>query len=191
MLRIHGFLRFGGRDEAGRVSDPVRQENLTRQVLDELHRLAESLMRGERRANTLQPTALVNECFVRLAKQENLSEKNRAELLAAAAVTMRRILVDHARAKTSDKRGGRSRNVGIDVLIECFHPEPQPIERYLDLEEALVELASIDTTASRIIDLRFFCAQSIDEVAVCLGLSRGTVVNHFRTARAWLRSKLA
>ena len=163
------------------------REELT-EVYGELRELAAVMMRAERRNHTLQPTALVNEAFVRISSSRNLDGADRLRLMDAAAVAMRRILVDHARRARADKRGADWERVTLQGLAQ--DPESGGEVDLLDLQCALEQLERLDPRAGRIVELRFFGGLSGEEIASHLGISRPTVVRELSMARAWLRRAL-
>lgn len=150
----------------------------------ELRRLAVQRLRTERREHTLQPTALVNEAWIRLADM-HADWQNRSHFLAVAATAMRRILVDHARQRNALKRGlGLEKLAMDDAIYEV--PGPMPDERLLALDEALTKLDALDQRQARLVELRFFGGLSIEETAAMMGTSTGTVKREWAAARAWL-----
>lgn len=153
----------------------------------ELHRLARATMRGERGDHTLVPTALANEAWLRLFGSERPTFANRAEFFAAAATTLRRILVDHGRRRSRAKRGGdRARHeVEADTLAA-----PQTDRRILAIDEAVEKLAAFAPDKARLVELRFFAALSVAECAQVLGTSERTVARDWRIARAFLHAEL-
>ena len=156
-------------------------------VYDELRRLAAHYMRRERAQHTLQPTALVNEAYLRLVGMK-ISWQDRAHFFAVAARLMRRLLVDHARANRCDKRGSDEAKVSLDDVV------PTPQKQAMDvvaLDEALTQLATFDQRKSEIIELCFFGGLNNDEVAEALGISRATVQRDLRLAKAWLKLELS
>ncbi len=167
--------------------DASARDQLFPLVYVELRRRAADCMRRERRDHTLQPTALVHEAYIRLSEQ-NPGWKNRAQFFAVASQMMRRILVDHARARRAAKRQG-------GLLTVTLEPEagvslPREVELLL-LDEALDELASVDPRQSRIVELRFFGGLALEEIAGTLDLSLSTVNRDWRVARAWLYQRVA
>ena len=156
-------------------------------VYDELHRLAGAYLRSERREHTLQPTALVNEAYLKLIRQRNIQWQNRAQFFGVAAQLMRRILVDHARATYADKRGGDRVNVSLKN-IGAFGT--QPTTDVLALHDVLNRLAEIDANQSRIVELRFFGGLTIDEAAEVMQVSHSTVEREWKIAKAWLKREL-
>ena len=164
-----------------RNRSPEAETKLYQLVYDELRRIARHHMSREDPNHTLQPTALVNEAYVRLARDDR-NWQNRAHFYGAAAQIMRRILVDHARAKLAEKRGGGATPV---ELAELPGPVLQP-EKMLALDEALLRLSEIDPRQSRVVELRFFAGMTEEEIADVLGVSARTVKRDWTFARAWL-----
>ena len=169
------------------AQDPAAAQRLFAVVYDELHALARNHFRKQRRDHTLQPTALVNEAFLRLVDQTCVEWQGRAHFLAVAARAMRQILIDHARTRARAKRGGQLCRVTMD---EAVTPLTEAGPEMVDLDEALQRLAALDERQSKIVELRFFGGMSVEEVAHVLGISRSTVEFEWRMARAWLRREL-
>lgn len=168
--------------------DPAALEKLMPLVYSELRRLATNYLRRERTGHTLQPTALVNEAYLKLVGQKNTKWQNRAQFFAISAQLMRRILVDHARRHQADKRGGsEKRRLSITSAEELV---AQPAVDLLALNEALDELSKMDPQQGRIVELKFFGGLSIDETAEVLGIGHATVEREWKSARAWLRRQL-
>src|ERR1051325_527714 len=167
--------------------DPATHDVLMSAVYEELHRLAHQYMRKERPGHTLQTSALVNEAFVKLVDQRDVEWQNRAHFFGIAAQMMRRILVDHARARQSAKRGGTSRPLSLD---EALIVSDERSAEVIALDEALQELVRFDERKSRIVELRFFGGLSIDETAEVLSVSPGTVMRDWTLAKAWLRREI-
>jgi len=168
--------------------DESALEGLIPLVYDELRRLAKNYLRKERAGHTLQPTALVNEAYMRLADQKSMKWQNRAQFYGIAAQLMRRILVDHARLKHAEKRGGaEQQRLSITSAGEIA---AMPDLDLLALHEALEELAEIDPQQARIVELKFFAGLSIEETAEVMNLGHATVERDWKMARAWLRRKL-
>jgi RNA polymerase sigma-70 factor (ECF subfamily) len=151
-------------------------------VYDELHRRATAYLRRERRDHTLQPTALVNEAYLRLVDQR-AAWQNRAHFLGVAAQMMRRVLVDHARRGKMAKRSGRWLRVTLD---ERLAEMPARNVELLDLDAAITRLSSFDPRKSQIAELRFFGGLSLEETSHVLGVSIATVERDWQAARAWL-----
>jgi len=168
--------------------DRAALDELMPLVYNELRRLARGYLRHERPNITLQPTALVNEAYLRLIDQRVAKWENRAQFFGVAAQLMRRILVSHARATHAAKRGGEHRTIS---LSQADHVGAEPDVELLQLHDALNELAAIDPQQSRIVELRYFGGLTIEEAAEVLGVSDTTVEREWRMARAWLRDKLS
>lgn len=168
--------------------DQQALERLMPLVYSELRRLASNYLRRERAGHTLQPTALVNEAYLKLIDQRNAKWQNRAQFFGISAQLMRRILVDHARHRQAAKRGGEGQQ---RVSITSVEPmAQQPAVDLLALNEALDELATMDPQQCRIVELKFFGGLSIEETAEVLGIGHATVERDWKSARAWLRRKL-
>jgi RNA polymerase sigma-70 factor, ECF subfamily len=157
----------------------------------EMRRLAGRYLARERSNHTLQPTALVNEAWLRLQNDRAAALPGRTQGLALAAQAMRRVLVDHGRRQKSQKRGGRLPHVELDDLLHAARTAPVPVEDLLTLEAAITRLEAIDPRGAEIVTLRFFSGMSVPEVAAHLGVSVSTVEAKWTHARAWLRRDLA
>lgn len=155
----------------------------------ELRRLAVAAMRLERRDHTLQPTALVHEAYVRLADERTPLE-SRQHFFGVAAIAMRRILVEHARARHAAKRGGHAPRVSIDD-IDVAMPLADDAVDITALDAALTALAALDPRQARIVELRFFAGLTVEETAGVVGLSTRTVKREWQMSRAWLRREMA
>ncbi len=167
---------------------PDAAERLMPVVYDELKGLAVAAMRRERPDHTLQPTALVNEAFLRLIDQERVKWRGRAHFCAIAATMMRRILVNHARNRVAMKRGnGISRIPLHDELVAVDSASEVDV---LDFDQLLTELAELNPRHANVIELRFFTGLSIAETAEVLDVSEWTIKNDWRVARVWLLMKL-
>jgi RNA polymerase sigma-70 factor (ECF subfamily) len=160
-------------------------------VYGELRRLAARSLEGERKDHTLQPTALVHEAFLRLAGGAVPRWQDRVHFFAVAAQVMRRLLVDHARARRTEKRGGGARPLPLEAALDIGSPEAGDPELLLALDAALVELAVHDPRKARIVELRFFGGLTIEETAEVLDLATSTVILEARLARAWLFRRIA
>jgi len=169
------------------TGDRRAAEEFTPIVYDELRRIAAGQMRGERDGHTLQATAVVHEAYIRLVEANGVQWKNRFHFFALCARVMRRVLVDHARARQCEKRGGAVQRVTLNEVAELGSCRPVDL---VELDEALSELASFDPEMGTIVELRFFGGLSIGEVAQHLGVSESTVNRRWRRARAWLYSEL-
>ena len=153
-------------------------------IYGELHRIAERQFRRERVDNTLQPTALVNELYLRLIKQSGVNWKNRSQFFGIAAKIMRQVLVDRARERNATKRG--SGNYKLDLTDVGDIPEKTESLDLLALDQALERLASFDEQQTRIVEMKFFGGLSIEETAEAMGISRATVKRDWALAKAWL-----
>jgi RNA polymerase sigma factor (TIGR02999 family) len=156
-------------------------------VYEELRKKAAHLLRYESSDHTLQPTALVHEVYMKLIDQTRVDWKGRTHFFAVGAQAMRRILVDHARAKKREKRGGGRTKVQLEEELTV---SPQKDEDVLDLEEALERLETIDPRQATIVELRFFGGMSVAEVAEALGVSKRTIESEWTMIKAWLRREL-
>ena len=167
--------------------DVTARDELVTVVQQELRRRAAARLRREPAGHLLQPTALVNEAYLRLVGQHHTDWQNRAHFFALASEMMRRILVDHARRRKMAKRSGGWARVTLDEVVA--ERDPHDID-LLDLDSALTELASFDPRKSRLVELRFFGGLSLEDSAHALGLSRSTVERDWQFARLWLFSRL-
>ena len=156
-------------------------------VYDELRDLANSYLRRERPDHTLQPTALVHEAYLRLRKQRKVDWNNQAQFLGIAARMMRRILVNHAAARDTDKRGGLSTHVNLDTALAIFDREAIPT---LDVNRALTRLEALDPRQAQIAELRFFGGLTVPQTAEVLGISPATVKREWTVARMWLEREI-
>ena len=157
-------------------------------VYAELHRQASNYLRRERVGHTLQATALINEAYLKLIDQRDVNWQNRAHFFGIAAQAMRRILVDHARARHRNKRGGDAENLPLEAAD--FATSGDGSVDLIELDEALTRLALLDERQARIVELRFFSGLNVEETAEALGISKATVKNEWRTAKAWLFQEL-
>jgi len=153
-----------------------------------LHQQAERALRGQPEGHTLQPTALVHEAYVRLADQPGAGANNRAHFFAVAAMVMRSVLVDHARARQRAKRGGDARPFSLGAAGDV--PNPDDTVDVVALDEALDRLAEHDARKARVVELRYFVGLSIEETAQALDSSPATIKREWTAARAWLRREL-
>lgn len=178
---VTGLLRQwgqGDQEALGRLVPLVHQE---------LHRIASRCMARENVGNSLQATALVNEAYLRLVDGTAVACHDRAHFLAVSARIMRRILVDHARARRADKRGGQAARVTFDEALIVADADRLDV---VALDDALSALASFDDRKSRVIEMRFFGGLSVEETAIVLRVSPSTVMSDWRLARAWLRREM-
>ncbi|HEX8283652.1 MAG TPA: sigma-70 family RNA polymerase sigma factor [Pyrinomonadaceae bacterium] len=179
---VTGILR----DWSG--GDARAPERLMPFVYDELRRLARAFLARERDAHTLQPTALVHEAYMRLVDQTQVRWQNRAHFFGVAARMMRRILVDHARARATEKRGGAAVLLSLeDVQL----PAGQRAAGLLALDEALERLAAMDERKCRVVEMRFFGGLTDEEIAEVLGVTTRTVLRDWKKARLWLYRELS
>jgi RNA polymerase sigma factor (TIGR02999 family) len=163
--------------------DLEAREALMPLVYDELRRLAGSYLRRERSDHTLQPTALVNEAYMKLVEQKNVQWKDKGHFFAITAQLMRRILVDHARGHLAEKRGSGAVKVPLEGVIAMSKEQPADL---LSLDESLTRLAKIDPRQAQIVELRVFAGLSVEDSAALLGISPATVKRDWSMARAWL-----
>jgi len=170
-----------------RGGDPTALERLTPLVYEELRRLARIQMRGERPGHTLQPTALAHEAYLRLMDAQ-LSLQDRTHFLSVVASVMRRVLVDHARARDAAKRGGDPERVSLYDALAAQEDDSPSI---LALNEKLEELARNDSRQCRVVELHYFGGLSYPEISEILSISQATVERDMRHARAWLRRELS
>ena len=174
--------------QAWRQGDERALERLTPQVYRELHRAAKRCMRAERVGHSMQTTGLINELYLRLTDLKEIDWQSRAHFFALCARQMRRILTDQARARRSQKRGGGAQPVSLDAAPVV---SPQPRLEVLAVDQALNELAKIDSRKSQVVELRFFGGMSVEETAEVLRVSPDTVVRDWKLAKAWLLRELS
>jgi RNA polymerase sigma factor (TIGR02999 family) len=169
--------------------DPSAAEQLMPLVYDELRQLAAQHLAQETPGQTLQATALVHEAYLRLVDVEKAQRWNsRGHFFAAAAEAMRRILIDHAREKVAQKRGGGRRRVPLEEIDPPGGTQPEDL---LALDEALEQLARLDPAAGQLVKLRYFAGLSVEQAAAALELPVSTAYRHWTFARAWLHSQVA
>jgi RNA polymerase sigma factor (TIGR02999 family) len=166
--------------------DEAALQQLIPLVHRELHQIARRCLKGERPGHTLQPTALVNEAYLRLVDVRRMSWKNRTHFFAMSARLMRRVLVDFARSRQYQKRGGVMK-VSLDEAHAVSTERGQDL---VALDEALTTLSAIDERKARVIEMRFFGGLTVEETAAVLDVSRDTVLRDWRLARAWLMREL-
>jgi len=176
----HLLLRWSRGDQAA-------LDQLMPVVYEELHKLAHSYLRQERPDHTLQPTALINEAYLRLVKQDFPEWQSRRHFYGVAAQLMRQILVEHARTRAADKRGGDGQKFSLEDALTLSDEKAAEL---VVLDDALVALAKFDERKVRIIELRYFGGLSLEETAGALGLSVATIGHEMRLARAWLRREM-
>jgi len=172
------------------MSEPeeIAANELFPDLYRELRRLAAGQLRRERAGHTLQTTALVHEAYLRLIGHAELDPEDASGFFQAAAQTIRRVLVDHARRRAADKRVGGRRRLALQSDVRVIERETVDV---LALDEALAKLAALHTRQAEIVELRFFGGRSVPETAELLGVSRRTVEADWAMARAWLREELA
>jgi len=168
--------------------DRAALDALLPKVYEELHAQAARALRGQPPGHTLQATALVHETYVRLSGQPGAGGQSRQHFFAVAAMVMRSVLVDYARARQRAKRGGERERVTLDGSFDIATPEPAV--DVLDLDEALTRLAARDSIKARVVELRYFVGLNIEETAKALEVSEATVSRHWTAARLWLRREL-
>lgn len=169
--------------------DPQAAEQLLPLVYDELRRLAAQRLAHEKPGQTLQPTALVHEAYLRLVDVERAQHWNsRGHFFAAAAEAMRRILIENARRKNADKRGGRRTRVSLDRVDAVTFAPPDDL---LALDEALERLGQHDPVAGQLVKLRYYAGLSLEQAAETLGISSATAYRHWTFGRAWLHGQLS
>jgi RNA polymerase sigma factor (TIGR02999 family) len=183
-LRGLGAQGAGPRDAA---RDEARPEAL-REALAELRRVARSYLSGQRADHTLQPTALVNEAFLKLVGSDAVEAiRDRQHFFALAARAMRQVLVDHARQRAASKRGG---GAGRVTFVDGARAQEATDDEVLDVDAALAELATLDERQARVVELRFFAGLEVEEVAAAMELSVSTVEREWRAAKAWLGRRM-
>src|SRR4051812_25225063 len=175
------LLAWGRGDEAA-------LDELVPLVYGELRRIARQHLGRERTGHTLQPTALVNEAYLRLVDVKRIQWQNRQHFFAMAARVMRRLLVDSARAKRFRKRGGGAAMASLD---EALVVSSEPQRGLVELDDALNALAAVDPRKEKVVELRYFGGLSVEETAAALELSPGTVVRDWRLAKVWLLRELS
>ena len=164
------------------------ESRLVALIYDELHHLAEGQMRGERAGHTLTPTALIHEAWLRLSAEDGAAAQDRAQFYALAARRMRQVLIDHARRRDADKRGGGLAPItlsGADV-----EPSAASDIDALELEQALGQLEAMDARKARVVEMRYYAGLEMAEIAEVLGISRATAQRDWEVARAFLHHAL-
>ena len=178
---VTGLLRQWARGDADAL------QRLIPLVYHELHHIARRCMAGERVGHSLQATALINEAFLRLVDGTAVAWNDRAHFLAVSARVMRRVLVDHARARKYQKRGGDAVRVSFDEALMVTGEDDRD---FVALDDALAALARFDERKSRVVELRFFGGLTVEETATVLKVSAATVMGDWRFAKAWLRREM-
>jgi RNA polymerase sigma-70 factor (ECF subfamily) len=174
-----------------RAGEHEALDELMSLVIVDLRRIARSFMRHQRPGHTLQPTALINEAFIRLFGDEPPAFANRAHLLALSSRIMRQLLVDHARATAAAKRGGGNRRVPWDTQIEVPAEDGSVDVKVLDLHTALETLEREHSSIAQVVEMHYFAGMTAEEAAAATGRSVHVVRHELRLARAWLRRELA
>jgi len=174
------LLKRWGQGEA------AARDQLISQVYEELRILAQRALAREQRVTTLQPTALVHEVYVRLLGQSALEIRDRGHFFAIAASVMRHILVDHARARLSHRRGAGALQVELKDSAAVVHPDPD----VLAIDQALTRLESIDQRKCRVVEMKFFAGLTEHEIAEALGVARATVERDWTFAKSWLQVQM-
>ena len=169
------------------AGDREALDRLVPLVQHELRKIARKHMAGERAGHSLQPTALVNEAYLRLIDLKRVKWQNRAHFLAMASRTMRRVLVDAARAKGYQKRGGEAHRV---TFIESRAPAKRPEYDLIALDDALHALKTLDARKVQVVEMRFFGGLTVEETAEALGVSRDTVMRDWQFSKDWLRREV-
>lgn len=172
-------------------SGSASAQDLFPMVYDELRRLARGYLFRETPGHTLQPTALVHEAYLKLVDQTRADWQGKTHFFAVGAHVMRRLLVDHARERGAQKRGGGWQAVTLAGVGEDLVGEALGREQLLDLNAALERLAELDEREARVVTLRFFGGLTVEQVAEAIGVSKKTVENDWRHAQAWLRNELS
>jgi RNA polymerase sigma-70 factor (ECF subfamily) len=176
------------------MADPPRRDPAVTQlfplVYEQLRKVARGYLGRERAQHTLQPTALVNEAWLRLRDQRRVAWQGRTHVLAVGAQAMRRVLIDQGRGHRRQKRGGGEANVTLHDWLDAADARPVLVEDALALDDALTKLAQVDERQATIVEMRFFGGLTVPEVAEALGVSVRTVEGEWTHARAWLKREL-
>jgi RNA polymerase sigma factor (TIGR02999 family) len=172
------------------VADPEPAGEMVEEVYDELRRMADRYVRRER-AKSVQATELVHEVFLRLAKEKKPRWQNRTHFMAIAAISMRRLLVERARARGASKRGGGQVQVTLDESLFAGEPREAAMVDVVALDRALSDLAQLDAQQAKIVELRYFGGLSVEETADALDISPATVKRHWTVAKAFLLRELS
>jgi RNA polymerase sigma-70 factor (ECF subfamily) len=170
-----------------RRGEPNAEDLLMERIYGELHQLAKRLLHAERPDHTLQPSALVNEAYLKLFGKKATDWENRAHFYVSAARTMRRILVDYARAGSAVKRPNRQQRVEMSNILAMVRERSA---EFIALDEALGKLGECDARQAQIVELRFYCGLTVEETAAALGISEKTVKRDWSSARAWLQTRV-
>lgn len=171
-------------------AEPESAGEMVMQWYDELKNIAASQLRQENPSHTLQPTALVHEAFLRLAKQRELETKSRSEMLAIGAHLMRRVLVDHARRRKAKKRGGTQERVFLSDEVSLTVSPRDPVD-VATMDDLIASLSESSERAAKVVELRFFGGLTTEEIAEALEVSPRTIDNDWKFARAWIRREVS
>ena len=166
---------------------PAKPE-LEKSIYDQLYRLAENALAGERPGHSLQPTLIVNDAYLRLLEQKNVDAGDRSQVMAVGATIIRRLLVDYARQRHAEKRGGED---GRGVSLEVSVPDNKNSLDLLELSDALDSFGEHHSRAAQVVELRFFGGMTHEEIALQLDVSSRTVSSDWRYAKAWLYERLS
>jgi len=169
--------------------DPDAFDKLTQYVYDDLKHRAAAYMKNQRADHTLQTTGLVHEAFIKLIDKNEIEWKDRQHFMAIASIAMRHIIIDYARQRNRDKRGGRNENLPLDEAQYISSKGNSQID-LIALDEALTKLAAFDERQSKIVELKYFGDLTLEEIAGVLGISHTTVKRDWNIAKAWLRRQL-
>ena len=178
ITQLLGQLRVGRREA---------YDKLFPRVYDELHKIAERQLQKERKAHTINATALIHEAYMKIAGYQHMEWQNKSHFYAVAAQAMRRILVSYARSRKAEKRGGKIVNVTFDDEVYT----QKDLEELIALDEALTQLEAINERHARVVEYRFFAGLTLEETAEALNVSTMTVTRDWRMARAWLKDLLS
>lgn len=171
--------------------DQTQREELFAVVYDDLRKVAEGYVRRERPGPDLQATDVVHEVYLRLIDQKSVSWQDRSHFFAIGAHVMRHVLVDNARKRMAEKRGGKAQQISMDLVEKQITVSPNSETDVLAVDNAIALLAESNEQRSQIVELRFFGGLKVEEIAVALGVSKSTVEREWRVARAWLRRELS
>lgn len=167
--------------------DRSQIDRLMELTYEDMRRLATSYLADDTKSNTLQPTAVVHEAFMKMVSQDDVDWKGRSHFFAVGATAMRQVLVDHARGKLAHKRGGGRTKISLDERLAVSSEKDEDV---LALDEALTRLAEINGQRAQIVEMRFFAGMTLDEIALVLDISNSTVKRQWAATSSWLRSEL-
>jgi RNA polymerase sigma factor (TIGR02999 family) len=175
---------------AGLAGDPSRRDELLARVYGELQKIARAELNRHRRGETLNTGALVHEAYLKLFDRTVVSYENRRHFFATAARAMRQVVIDYARARLADRRGGGAAHTNVDALVGGPIAIDRDAEQLLDIDRALSKLAALDERLAQVVELRFFGGLEVLEIAELLGVSEPTIKRDTRAARAFLQKEL-